>query len=257
MNLGLKGRSALITGASKGIGRSIAMELASEGVNLILTARSADDLSAVIAEIGSLSDVSVKAFPLNLGDSNSVALLGRECGQVDILVNNAGAIPAGRIDEIDEKCWRAAWDLKVFGYINMTRAFYAQMRSRGSGVIINIIGGAGERLNAGYICGSTGNAALMAFTRTLGGASHKDGVRVLGINPGPVQTTRHIASLRKEAINRYGDPERWEELTKPLPFQRAGSSAEIAHMVAFLASNLSAYTTGTIVTIDGGLANAS
>jgi NAD(P)-dependent dehydrogenase (short-subunit alcohol dehydrogenase family) len=256
MELGLLGRSALITGASKGIGKAIALELAREGVAVALTARSAGDLETVRKEIATISAAAVTTYPLDLSDSNSVDVLARGCGGVDILVNNAGAIPRGRLNEIDERRWRNAWDLKVFGYINMTRAFYALMKARGNGVIINILGNGGERLDAGYICGSTGNAALMAFTRALGGASHRDRLRVVGVNPGPVATERLVGMMKKEAKDRFGAPDRWIDLTRPFPFQRAATPEEIAGMVALLASDRSAYTTGTIVTIDGGMANA-
>jgi NAD(P)-dependent dehydrogenase (short-subunit alcohol dehydrogenase family) len=256
MQLGLKGRSALVTGASKGIGRAIALQLADEGVDVAITARGERELELVRSEIAARAQVKVRVFPLDLSASRSVAVLAAECPDVDILVNNAGAIPRGRIDEIDEQRWRAAWDLKVFGYINMTRAFYALMKTRGKGVIINILGNGGERLDAGYICGAAGNAALMAFTRAMGGASHKDGIRVVGINPGPTATERLVGLMQKEAGDRFGTPDRWKELMKPFPFGRAGTPEEIAAMTALLASDLSAYTTGTVVTIDGGMANA-
>lgn len=256
MDLDLKGKSALVTGASKGIGRAIAIVLAKEGVNVAITARSETDLVIVQDEIAELSDVKVSVYPLDLSRRESVDVLAEACGNFDILVNNAGAIPRGRIDEIDEARWREAFDLKVFGYINMTRAFYASMKARGSGVIINILGNGGERVDAGYICGATGNGGLMAFTRALGGDSHKDGIRVLGINPGPVATGRLIDLMRKEAAGRLGSAERWEEFTKSFPFARAATPEEIAWMTAFLASDLSAYTSGTIVTIDGGMSHA-
>ncbi len=192
---------------------------------------------------------------LDIAQSASIAQLAAEHPDIDILVNNAGAIPAGRIDEIDEKRWRDSWDLKVFGYINMTRAFYAAMKKRGGGVIINILGVAGERLEPGYIAGSTGNAGLMAFTKTMGAASPADNIRVVGINPGPIATERLETIMQKRAQNLLGDLSRWREMYKPLPFGRAGKPEEIAHMVAFLASDLSAYTTGTVVTIDAGAAS--
>jgi NAD(P)-dependent dehydrogenase (short-subunit alcohol dehydrogenase family) len=257
MQLNLGGRKALVTGASKGIGRTIAIELAQEGVDVALTARSESDLNSARDEIAKRSKVKVKTLPLDLSKSASVDLLSRECSDVDILVNNAGAIPRGRIDEIDEARWREAWDLKVFGYINMTRTFYGIMKARGKGVIINIIGNGGERVDAGYICGAAGNASLMAFTRAIGGASHTDGIRVVGLNPGPVATERLVRRLQKESQDHFGTPDRWEESTRTLPFGRAANSGEIAAMVALLASDRSAYTTGTIVTIDGGIANGS
>jgi NAD(P)-dependent dehydrogenase (short-subunit alcohol dehydrogenase family) len=106
-----------------------------------------------------------------------------------------------------------------------------------------------------YIAGSTGNAALMAFTRALGGSAGDDGLRVVGINPGAIATDRLVTLMKTRAQNQFGDENRWEEYTKPLPMGRAGTPAEISTMVAFLASDLSAYTTGTIITIDGGAAN--
>src|SRR5947209_1523672 len=238
MQLGLTGRTALVTGASKGIGRAIALQLAQEGVDVAITARREKELERVRSEIAARAPVKVRVFPLDLSDSRSVAVLAEQCCDVDILVNNAGAIPRGRIDEIDEQRWRTAWDLKVFGYINMTRAFYALMKTRGKGVIVNILGNGGERLDAGYICGAAGNAALMAFTRAMGGASHRDGIRVVGINPGPTATERLTGLMQKEATDRFGTPERWKELMKPLPFARAGTPEEIAAMAALLASDL-------------------
>jgi 3-oxoacyl-[acyl-carrier protein] reductase len=106
-----------------------------------------------------------------------------------------------------------------------------------------------------YIAGSTGNAALMAFTKALGGSAGDDGLRVVGINPGAIATDRLITIMRARAQDRLGDAGRWGELMKPLPMGRAGTPEEIGVMVAFLASDVSAYTTGTIITIDGGAAN--
>jgi len=114
---------------------------------------------------------------------------------------------------------------------------------------------AGEKMDRGYIAGSTGNAALMAFTKALGGSAGDDGLRVVGINPGAIATDRLITLMKGRAKERFGDENRWQELMQPLPMGRAGEPAEIGHMVAFLASDLSAYTTGTIITIDGGAAN--
>ena len=159
---------------------------------------------------------------------------------------------AGNIAEIDEARWRAAWDLKVFGYVNMTRRFYALMAQRKKGVIINILGAAGENPDFDYVAGSSGNASLMAFTRAMGGTSPRDGLRVVGINPGPVMTDRLVSLMRTRAQTQFGDAERWTEYMKPLAFGRAAKPEEIAWMAAFLASDLSAYTTGSIFTIDGG-----
>jgi hypothetical protein len=135
MDLKFPGKTALITGASKGIGRAAAECLAQEGCNVILVSRTTVDLAAANESIARKADkVRIDTFAADLSDSHSVDRLAAEFLHVDILVNNAGAIPGGTLLDIDERTWRRAWDLKVFGYINMCRAFYALMKARGSGV---------------------------------------------------------------------------------------------------------------------------
>jgi len=255
MDLNLRGRTALVTGASKGIGLATAECLAAEGVNIILVSRTQADLDAARERIAARHNVAIQVHAYDLSDSRNVDRLAADHSGIDILVNNAGAIPGGDLQAIDEQRWRDAWDLKVFGYINMCRRFYAEMKSRGRGVIVNVLGVAGEKMDRTYIAGSTGNAALMAFTKALGGSAGDDKLRVVGINPGAIATDRLITIMQARAQDRLGDASRWEELMKPLPMGRAGSPEEIGVMVAFLASDVSAYTTGTIITIDGGAAN--
>jgi len=256
MDFNLEGKTVAITGASEGIGRAIATQLAALGCNLRLAARSAENLDAVKEAVRASANVAVETYPLDLSKSENQQAFAKACvDDADILINNAGAIPGGRIDEIDEATWRAAWDLKVFGYINITREFYAAMKARGRGVILNIIGTGGEKPVAEYIAGAAGNASLMAFTRALGGSSPKDGIRVLAINPGPVATDRLIGLFKKSARDRFDDEERYEELFAPLPFGRAGAPEEVASMAAFLVSDLSSYTSGTVITLDGGQVN--
>jgi 3-oxoacyl-[acyl-carrier protein] reductase len=252
MELGLRGRKALVTGASKGIGRACAEVLAEEGCDVVLVSRTEADLAKARGEIAAKHNVAVRYYALDLSDSKNVDMLAAECPDTDILVNNAGAIPGGNIAQIDEARWRQAWDLKVFGYINMTRRFYALMAERRSGVIVNILGAAGENPDFDYVAGSSGNASLMAFTRAMGGTAPRDNLRVVGINPGPVMTERLITLMKTRAEGNFGDPEKWTELMKPLAFGRAAKPEEIGWMAAFLASERSAYTTGTIITIDGG-----
>jgi 3-oxoacyl-[acyl-carrier protein] reductase len=252
MDLGLRGRKALVTGASKGIGQACAEALAEEGCDVVLVSRTAADLDKVRAKIAAEHNVAVRYYALDLSDSKNIDKLAAECADIDLLVNNAGAIPGGNIAEIDEKRWREAWDLKVFGYINMTRRFYALMAERKKGVIVNILGAAGENPDFNYIAGSSGNASLMAFTRAMGGTAPRDGLRVVGINPGPVMTERLITLTRHRAQTQLGDAERWQELMKGYAFGRAAKPEEIGWMAAFLASDRSGYTTGTIVTVDGG-----
>jgi NAD(P)-dependent dehydrogenase (short-subunit alcohol dehydrogenase family) len=228
--------------------------LAAEGCKLILVSRTAADLEATRKEIASSHKIDVVTHALDLSVSTAVHELATAHSGIDILVNNAGAIPGGRLSEIDDTRWRQSWDLKVFGYINMTRAFYETMKARKGGVIVNILGVAGERLESTYIAGSTGNAGLIAFTRSLGAASPADKIRVVGVNPGPIETERLEGLMRKRAQDQFGDAEKWRDLYKPLPFGRPGKPAEVAHMVAFLASDLAGYISGTVITIDGGLA---
>ncbi|GGC66770.1 short-chain dehydrogenase/reductase [Chelatococcus reniformis] len=256
MDLGLAGRKALVTGASKGIGLATAKLLAQEGCRVVLVSRDQDRLEAargaILAEVTG-ADLAIHAADVSRDET--AATLAAAHGDVNILVNNAGAIPLGDIASIDQARWREAWDLKVFGFIGVTRAFYALMAARGAGVVVNIIGMGGEKVDAAYIAGSAGNAALMAFTRALGGASPAQGVRVVGINPGPIATDRMETRLRTQAAQTLGDADRWRELTAGMPFGRPGRPEEIAAAVAFLASDRSAFTTGTVLTIDGGLAN--
>ena len=172
---------------------------------------------------------------------------------VDILVNNAGAIPGGDLWTVDAQAWRRGWELKVFGYIDLTRAVYPIMKARGSVVILNNIGNGGENFDFDYVAGSTGNAGLMAFTRSLGGRSLDDGIRVIGVNPGPVATDRITRVLKTRAQSRLGDAERYEEYLRDYPLGRPASVREVADLFVFLASSRSGYTSGTIVTVDGGI----
>ncbi len=257
MDLGLAGRSVLITGASQGIGAGVAEVFAEEGCHLHLTARNAANLEAIKASITERFRVSVVVHPLDLTAPGAPDRLATAIGDVDILINNAGAIPGGNLASFSEKSWREGWELKVFGYINLTRLVYERMKARGKGVIINDIGNAGERYDADYIAGTTGNASLMAFTRALGGRSLDDGIRVVGINPGPVDTDRIYNLLKRRALDWYGDEGRWRELLQRYPLGRPAKVREIADLIAFLASDRSGYTSGSIFTVDGGIASRS
>ncbi len=241
MDLQLSGKLAIVTGASKGIGAATARTLAREGCDVVLVARSEDSLDKLAQGIAAQSGRRAHVFAADLSQSAEVVRLAQAWSGADVLVNNAGAIPRGALHELGEAAWRAAWDLKVFGYINLTREIFASMSRRGSGVIINVIGAAAQMRDPGYICGVTGNAALTAFTMSLGSDSHKHGIRVLGVSPGPVATER-LTALEKSGL-----------VTTHLPFGRAAHTQEIAAVIAFLASPASSYTSGTVVMVDGGM----
>ncbi len=252
MELNLKGRTALITGGSRGIGYGVAEALAAEGCNLHLASRSAESLAAARKRLTDKHGVQVTVHALDLSTRDNAISLVSACGPLDILINNAGAIPQGTVTGLDDKAWREAWDLKVFGFINLTREVYRDMCAKKRGVIVNVVGVAGERPAANYIAGSMGNAALMAMSRALGADSPDHGVRVIALNPGAIETDRQVVRWKARAKKELGDENRWRELTTGFPFGRLGTVAEIADTIAFLCSDRSSYTTGAVITIDGG-----
>jgi NAD(P)-dependent dehydrogenase (short-subunit alcohol dehydrogenase family) len=255
MDLGLKGKTVLITGASQGIGEGLARAFAEEGCNLHVAARSGDKLEALKREVEAAHKVAVTVHAMDLTEQGAAERIASAAGDIDILVNNAGVIPSGSLWDVDEAKWRAGWELKVFGYINLTRAVYARMKANGGGVIINNIGNGGEVFDPAYVAGTTGNASLMAFTRAMGGHSLDDNIRVVGVNPGPVDTDRIYNMLKKRATEWYGDDSRYKELEQRYPLKRPAHVHEITDLIVFLSSYRSGYTSGTIFTVDGGIAS--
>jgi len=255
MDLNLKGRTALVTGGSRGIGFGVAQVLAAEGCNVHIASRSAADLEAARKTITAAHRVEVTAHALDLSSLENAAALVKACGPVDILINNAGAIPQGSVTSLDDATWRKAWDLKVFGFINLTREIYREMCAKKRGVIVNVVGIAGERPSANYIAGSMANAGLMAMSRALGAESVDYGVRVVALNPGAIETDRQVVRWKARAQKELGDEKRWRELTTGFPFGRLGTVDEVASMIVFLCSDRSGYTSGTVITVDGGAAS--
>ena len=257
MDLQLQGQRVLVTGGSRGIGLAIALSFAREGAVPLLVSRSAPSLEAAAANILAQTGIQASVLALDMGLPGAEAQLMAQAGDFDILVNNAGAIPGGGLADIDEARWRQAWELKLFGYINLVRAVLPVMTARGKGVIANIIGMAGAAPRSEYIAGSTANAALIAFTQAIGATSPRSGVRVFGINPSPTRSDRMESMMRAKAASTLGDAERWMELTKTLPFGRMAEPGEIADMTAFCSSPLAGYLSGTVINVDGGQMYAS
>jgi NAD(P)-dependent dehydrogenase (short-subunit alcohol dehydrogenase family) len=253
MDLNLTNKRVLVTGASEGIGFAIAKGFAEEGAHLHLVSRSAEKLHAAKDSILTTSSVEISVHPLDLSQSGSTNELTQSCPNVDILVNNAGAVPGGDIISMDEETWRKTWDLKVFGYINLARGFFEQMKPRKSGVIINIAGVSGDRPSFGFLAGATASAALMTFAHGMGSRSIDSGVRVLTVNPGGTETPRLVEMLKAGANNRFGDSQRWRELLTDTPLGRLAKPEEIANVVLFLASDKASYVNATTITVDGGL----
>jgi len=253
MDLQLSDKIVLITGGSKGLGRAMAERFASEGCHLHLVARTQATLDEAANALRQRYRIKISTLAIDLAQRGAAQRVAQACGNVDILVNNDGDVPSGSLEALDEDRWRAGWDTKVFNYINLSREYFARMKARKSGVIVNLTGLGGDLLDPSYLAGGVGNAAMAAFTKSLGSNSHKVCVRVVGVNPGACATERYERLARAKAQERYGDPDRWQEALATLPFGRPARPDEIAAAVVFLASPLSAYTTGTILTIDGGV----
>src|SRR5215475_6855451 len=238
MDLGLKGRRVLVTGGSQGIGYAVARGFLEEGAHVAIVARDPTRLREASARLSEVSKDYVAAKSVDLAASGVAASLADEFPDTDILVNNAGAVPTGDIFDIDEKRWREAWELKVFGFVNLTRAIYAHMRGRPPKVIINVMGLGAERPQWRYVCGNAANVALNGFTKSLGGRSIDDGIRVVGVNPGAVETERWRGIHMKRAEKILGDANRWREVLSPvMPPKRVATPEEIANVVLFLASD--------------------
>ena len=253
MDLRLTGKRALVTGASKGIGAAVAEALAAEGCSVALVARDGARLASMAEELSRRFSVSATAHEADLSDALAFAGIAAAEPEIDILVNNAGAVPPGGMDAFGALELAEAWRLKVFGYIGMTNAYYPLMKARGLGVIVNVIGLAGERVNADLIALTGGNAALIAMTRALGAEAPRFGVRVVGVNPSATATERAVSLWRAQAEKAYGSSERWPELQQQLPFGRSARPQEIADAIVFLACDRASYISGTVLNVDGGL----
>jgi 3-oxoacyl-[acyl-carrier protein] reductase len=239
MDLGLKGKSVLVTGGSKGIGLACAKAFAAEGCRIHLAARDRDRLNAAKQQLG----VDAGLHAVDLRDSTQLRDLARACGDIDILVNNAGDIPGGTIEALDDAKWRHAWELKVFGFINLTRELYPRLKAR-KGVIVNVIGMAAEHGTFEYICGATANAGLANFTKALGRGYAQHGVRVVGVHPPATRTDRIINLMKTQAKAKFGDESRYEELM--------GSVIEpeqVGDTVCFLASARAGQLSGVVLNL--------
>jgi NAD(P)-dependent dehydrogenase (short-subunit alcohol dehydrogenase family) len=251
MDLGLQGRRVLVTGGSQGIGLAVARGFLAEDARVTIVARDAARLAAAAATLG--GNAGTKS--MDLAQPGAAQALADECPDTDILVNNAGAIPTGDIFAVDEAHWRAAWDLKVYGYVNLMRAMYAHMRGRGPKVIVNVLGIGGERPQWRYVCGNAANVALAGVTKSLGGRSIDDGIRVVAVNPGGVETERMVAIQKARAARELGDAERWREYFADKPLGRAATPEEVANVILFLASDRASWVSGAVVPVDGGFLN--
>lgn len=252
MDLGLTNRLIVVTGASRGIGRAIAESFARERCRLHLVARKLPELEDARVEIRRTYGVSIEVQSADMRTPQAANEIFNACPDADVLINNAGGIIRGNLLDIDESRWREAWEPKVFGYINLMRRYYRRMRERHRGVVINIIGLGAEKVDYDYVAGSAGNAALAALTRAVGSASMDDGVRVVGVHPGWVETDRTMSLLRQLSLRQFGNAERWRDVLKSWQVRELVKSVEVADIVTFLASDRASAICGVNVNIDRG-----
>jgi NAD(P)-dependent dehydrogenase (short-subunit alcohol dehydrogenase family) len=252
MDLLLSNKVAIVTGASRGIGKAIAETLSAEGMKVVLAARSSTDLESVARSLPKES--LVQAVDLREPDSANqiVAVTMERFGKLDLLVNNAGATKRGDFLTLTDQEWTDGFALKFYGTMRLSRAAWTHLQAS-QGTIINIIGVGGRTASAEFTIGGTVNAALMNFTKALADRGAKDGVRVNAINPGSIATERLQTRIQNYAkTNNISLEEAAKRLPREMKIERFGDPAEIARAVAFLASPQAAYIQGAILDVDGG-----
>ena len=244
--MSLNGKTALVTGASRGIGRAIALRLAEDGANVaVIYAGSADKAEAVANEITALG-VNAKAYRCNVADSaavnETVKAVTNDLGKIDILVNNAGITRDGLMLRMKDEDFDAVLDTNLKGAFNMIRACYSGFIRKKSGRIINISSVSGIMGNAGQANYSASKAGVIGLTKSVARELASRGITCNAVAPGFIQT---------DMTENLGDN---NPLLNSIPLGRMGKPEDIAAAVAFLASDSAAYITGEVLKVDGGLA---
>lgn len=244
--MSLNGKTALVTGASRGIGRAIALRLAEDGANVaVIYAGSADKAEAVVNEITALG-VNAKAYRCNVADSaavnETVKAVTNDLGKIDILVNNAGITRDGLMLSMKDEDFDAVLDTNLKGAFNMIRACYSGFIRKKSGRIINISSVSGIMGNAGQANYSASKAGVIGLTKSVARELASRGITCNAVAPGFIQT---------DMTENLGDN---NPLLNSIPLGRMGKPEDIAAAVAFLASDSAAYITGEVLKVDGGLA---
>jgi len=251
----LSGKIAVVTGASRGIGRAIAIRLAMEGAHIVLSARDQRALEQAVRQITEAGgQAACLALDLRIPDAPArLAEFSRQTfGQIDIVVNNAGATKRGEFEELTEEDWADGYALKFFGAVRLTRAAWPHLKAT-AGSLINIGGTGGRTPEAQFTIGGSVNAALISFTKAMAAAGIRDGVQVNVINPGTIRTDRYQKRLAAFAGERgldTGTAER--EFVREHHVMRIGEPEDIAALVAFVASPEGRFLHGAMVDMDGG-----
>ena len=252
----LKGRRAIVTGASQGLGAAIASELARCGADVALTARNAEKLNALAAEIQAKSATRAIAIPCDLREPGATRTIVDAAttafGGVDLLVNNAGATKRGDFLSLTDEDFLDGFALKFHGAVRLTRACWPHLKSA-KGTVVNIIGIGSNTPAMDFTIGGPVNSALVNFTKAIADRGLVDGIRINAINPGHIITDRfhhRIAAMAKQ--HGISIDEAQERSRVELGIQRFGQSQEIAALTAFLCSSQSSYIHGAKIDIDGG-----
>lgn len=258
MDLGLRDRIVVVTGASKGIGFACAQAFAAEGARVALISRSQANLDAALARIRHVTH-RPQAFVADLSDAAqahaAIESVEATLGPIDVLVSSAGAARRYPPDELDARAWHDAMDAKFFSYIHPLDAVVKRMGARGHGAVVNIIGAGGKTANPVHLPGGAANAALMLATAGLAVAYGPKGVRINAINPGGTLTGRVQEGLAAESrMSGLSAEELLERQQARIPLRRLGTPEEVAEVVLFLASPHASYVTGAIIPMDGGTA---
>jgi 3-oxoacyl-[acyl-carrier protein] reductase len=252
MELHLAGKVAIVTGASKGIGRAIAQALAGEGMRLVVVARSRDLLEELVGPMGDRGVAVAADLTAHDAPARIVETALARFGGLDVVVNNAGSTKRGDFLALSEADWADGFGLKFFGAMRLCRAAWPHLRAS-AGAIVNIAGVGGRTGSAEFAIGGAVNAALLNLTKVLADRGITDGIRVNAVNPGGIATNRLQTRLRTFAAEHgIGLQDAEAQMARALGVARFGTPEEIARLVAFLASPQAAYCQGSIVDADGG-----